>query len=1542
MKRNKLLKSITVFLTAIVIISSLLMSNLTVMAENDDANKAYDVTFNGPELNRIFKTLAFDYYNVKEASVVANDIITVYAPAVSEEQPVIEEQQEEVAEQPVTPEPTNNTEQEQIQQEIVAPVQEEIPAPVAEQPAVVELPPVQEEKVVPVQPEIISEVTENTEPVQPVQTAQPAVTEIPQPAEQAVIPETPQPAEQTAVPETPQTEQTEPAQTVIPEVTESEPVQESEEVKEEAPKTFPEGPAQDVEDTYIQSVIWSDYAPADYHKTAEVSFNGKLKAWFSDETGTGAIYLYNSDAENTDIEWNENISMAFKNMKALSDVSGLNHIKSTYVTNMDEVFMSTNVMLMPHWYYDFYNLTDPCPEPVAETVTDENTEISEQDIIAEDAETNDIENGEAEIKNTEEPAEKPAEEPVDEEAEKQDAINARMELVAEKEPESTEFNASETVDGVTVTVTADEGIFPEGCTLSVTRVEDSLVETADSLVEGARTEETNVAVAYTFDIKVFDADGQEVQPADESCVRVSFTTAEVNNPNLETQIYHIPDNATEAEALNVILTDSETVSAETTGFSIYRVEFTYGNARYIMAGGETAEVNDIIGAVGLTGNLENAYSDSAYLNVYNDYGVWKVTSYGAFDTEEYMSVTLDGVDYDIRVTDAQGTAYAILQDDGTMVFCRSNETHTSNSTGTVEDIAGNTYTGTIYAGFENNQYTSGNTPWKARLNDILHVVTVEGQTITPRNLRYWFQNCSNLQSVELTNFDGSSSPSCISMFQNCASLTDVNLTGLNLSSTTSFMSMFRGCSSLTDIDLTGISGTSGVTTVFAMFQDCSQLASADISTLDFTSVQNAENLFSGCSALADIDLSAFNAATGLTNTASMFLNCSGLTSLDVSSLHTENVTNMRSMFAGCSGLESLDISSISTAAATRMDSMFARCSKMSSITLGPAFSFKGNGITTTSYMGLLPTPPLGSIYSGKWVIDTFDMEAKTPESLRDEYTPATMSGTWIWEVKYNVSLDAQGGFGGTLSVTVSQGAPMPEATMPTRHGYVFDGYYTETEGNGIKYYNADGSSAAPWASLDVNKLYANWTKALFNLTLDNADATENGTETVYAYNGRGFFSDSTCRSAIEKIKLPKRNYTVTYNGNGGTAEREFDVAEYGFGGYALNDTQYIDETGAIIANADDIHEDMTLNVSWTPTGVLLPGAERTGYELLGWYTDAEEGEFVGNKNDELGPSENGEIFAHWKAKTYTVTLNPFPGDGGDETVTATYDADMPEAEMPTRTGYTFKGYFTEEEGKGTQYYNEDGTSAKAWDVDDEITLYASWEANKYDITLDRQGATSGDEQITVTYDAEMPEAVMPEKENHLFRGYFTEENGEGEQFYDKDGKGVKTWDKTDVDTLYANWLALRTITVENTVSGTMGNKQREFDFKITFENSDVDLTEPHMTFKKSDGNEGELTLDENGSFNFQLSHGETIEFHNVPDGTEYSVEESGYEYYTVTSTNEAGTVENDITVSFENNHNVAIPTDLDAGIFTIGVTMAVAMAVIGAFLIVLVKRRRHQ
>ena len=151
------------------------------------------------------------------------------------------------------------------------------------------------------------------------------------------------------------------------------------------------------------------------------------------------------------------------------------------------------------------------------------------------------------------------------------------------------------------------------------------------------------------------------------------------------------------------------------------------------------------------------------------------------------------------------------------------------------------------------------------------------------------------------------------------------------------------------------------------------------------------------------------------------------------------------------------------------------------ITYKPGSYSSGNSVSDTKQSGVPLTlrdalfTRTGYTQEG-WSTSTYG--ASKTYSLRGTYTAdasTTLYPYWVGKSS-TVTLDKQGGTGGTTSKTATYGSAMPSITPPTRDGYVFGGYYSGTNGSGTKYYNADGSSAHNCDFTSAKTLYAKWTQ----------------------------------------------------------------------------------------------------------------------------------------------------------------------------------------------------------------------------------------------------------------------------------------------------------------------------------------------------------------------------------------------------------------------------------------------------------------------------------
>jgi uncharacterized repeat protein (TIGR02543 family) len=187
----------------------------------------------------------------------------------------------------------------------------------------------------------------------------------------------------------------------------------------------------------------------------------------------------------------------------------------------------------------------------------------------------------------------------------------------------------------------------------------------------------------------------------------------------------------------------------------------------------------------------------------------------------------------------------------------------------------------------------------------------------------------------------------------------------------------------------------------------------------------------------------------------------------------------------------------------------------------------------------------------------------------------------------------------------------------------------------------------------------------------------------------------------------------------GTANTENAI--YRVGSKKISNSQK--SFGTISADATSYTITYILNDGTLPSGYLtsynittntfsLSTPTKTGYTFAGW-TGSNGSTPQTSVSIAKGSTGNKSYTANWTANSYTVTLNKNNGTGGSNSVSATYGSAMPSATMPTRTGYTFSGYF---DSNNVKYYNANGTSAKNWDKANATTLNAQWQINQYPVS----------------------------------------------------------------------------------------------------------------------------------------------------------------------------------------------------------------------------------
>ena len=123
---------------------------------------------------------------------------------------------------------------------------------------------------------------------------------------------------------------------------------------------------------------------------------------------------------------------------------------------------------------------------------------------------------------------------------------------------------------------------------------------------------------------------------------------------------------------------------------------------------------------------------------------------------------------------------------------------------------------------------------------------------------------------------------------------------------------------------------------------------------------------------------------------------------------------------------------------------------------------------------------------------------------------------------------------------------------------------------------------------------------------------------------------------------------------------------------------------------------------------------------------------------------------------YEITLDQTGcAQPGTTTTEVKWGSDMPIIELPVAPiGYTFGGYYTEKNGGGTQYYNENGGSAKAWNIAANTTLYAKWTAIKYNITYTNLGGATHTNAQTYTIEDAITFSKPSVRNGYTFAGWY--------------------------------------------------------------------------------------------------------------------------------------------------------------------------------------------
>ena len=205
-------------------------------------------------------------------------------------------------------------------------------------------------------------------------------------------------------------------------------------------------------------------------------------------------------------------------------------------------------------------------------------------------------------------------------------------------------------------------------------------------------------------------------------------------------------------------------------------------------------------------------------------------------------------------------------------------------------------------------------------------------------------------------------------------------------------------------------------------------------------------------------------------------------------------------------------------------------------------------------------------------------------------------------------------------------------------------------------------------------------------------------------------------------------------------------------------------------------------ISGQSCSITSPDIEKKGYTIIGWNTNKNATTSIWNINTSKSISSSATYYPILKANIYTITLNNQGAtSSGTKKVYYQYNTTKTingttcyyytnsslttclsggyNINKPSKTGYSFKGYYTSTNGSGTNYVNSSGTFINnAYKTIGDKTLYANWQANTYTITYNANGGSGAPSSQSYTYDPNNDtvfylSSTTPSRSGYTFLGW---------------------------------------------------------------------------------------------------------------------------------------------------------------------------------------------
>ena len=701
---------------------------------------------------------------------------------------------------------------------------------------------------------------------------------------------------------------------------------------------------------------------------------------------------------------------------------------------------------------------------------------------------------------------------------------------------------------------------------------------------------------------------------------------------------------------------------------------------------------------------------------------------------------------------------------------------------------------------------------------------------------------------------------------------------------------FCGCSNLASFDSTNLD-TTNVENTYYMFCDCSSLINIDLSNWKTDKVINMDAMFRGCSKLRDIvGIGSWNVSK-VTNMHDFICGCSSITALDLSKWKPSSVTTFNCTFKGCSQLKTLgDIKSWDVSSVTVLGGMFYGCSSLTTLDLS---NWDVSKVTRLEDM---------FEYSNK--LTTLD--------LSNWNTTSVSNISNMFRGCSNLKKIYGNDWTGNSSIKSTSGVFSSCTSLRN---------YSKTDGSMCKPVTLGGYFVGPSGNLSVSKT-----------------VTGNGGDTSKYFNFTVTLNNTYINGLYGDMNFTNGKATFTLkHGEKKTAEEIPEGLTY------------------TVSEAEDGKDGYTTTVSNT-SGTITSGSTKaatfTNKRLAGSLTVKKT--VTGNGGDTS------------KYFNFTVTLD-------DKTVNGTYGGmtftngvakfSLKNGETKTASNLTAGTTYTVAETEANIGGYTTTSTNSSGKIPENSTITATFTNNRLvgNLSVTKTvtgsgGDTSKNFSFTVTLsdktvngdygDMNFVNGVANFNLRHgetktaksLLKGItYTvvekEANADGYTTTSRNASGSIPENSTAATTFTNNRLA-GNLSVTKTVTGTGGDKSRNFNFTITLSDKTVNGSYGDMNFV-------------NGVANFTLKHGETKTAKNLLAGITYTVteKEANTDGYTTTYANDTGKITDSITSAavFTNYKMLPVSLPITGGSGTLPiVSTSILLYLVGVVIIILMEKPKSK